>query len=319
MKASATKNDTSHHSNSSTPFFSNKEEGGFFSKYGNPETPFFSSEIIQRKCDVCDEEDDLQKKQNPVSEMVQKQEMIQMSPDVNFNVNSLTRVGGMLDDPSDDGTNVTFPLSFSVNSPISVDASVDVNGGAGAPCSGYQVGFLQTVHSQWLHMYYWGRRRGHGRLVTKANVNLPIRDGDPSTFWYTDSAHEGVASCGGTVTPHMDDYPTIFDIQKVETNTITGEPNYLTGIIRGMHFVVFLVATDGTRFIPLKHFYWNYWMDIRFRPNYSHPTAVWPFDWRKNRASIGGVINGGSRSIPMFTTATTPYNHALSLSVHEYP
>ncbi len=319
MKTTVAKNNTSTNLHSSKPFFNKNGEGSFFSKSEGTETPFFTSDMVQRKCDSCDQKEKLQKKESPVSETIQKQDMIQLQPDVSFDVNSLTRVRGMLDDPSDDGTNVTFPLSFSVNSPISADASVTVNGVAGDPCSTYQVGFLQTVHSQWLHMYHWGRRGGHGRMVTKGEVDLPIRDGDPSTFWYDNSAHQGAVSCGATVTPHMDDYPTIFDIQKVETNTVTGEPNYLTGIIRGIHFVVFLVATDGTRFIPLKHFYWNYWMDIRFRPNYTDPTAVWPFDWRKNRSSVGGVINGGSRSIPMFTTPTTPYNHGLSLLTYEYP
>ena len=243
--------------------------------------------------------------------------LVQRNPAVGFNVKALNRTRGMLDDPSFSGNQVGFPLSFAVHSPLEASALVEVTGARGDPCSSYHVGFIQTAHIHWLHVYYWGRHRGDGSVILKANVALPIRDGEPGTFWYASTAHESPTGCNVDVEPGMDDYPTIWDVDKVRPNGQTGQPNYLTGITRGLHLVTTLIATNGSAVIPLRHFYWNYLMDIRFTPNYASPQSAWPFAWEKNQANLGGVGRGRSGSVPMFTTATTPYNQSLTWTANE--
>jgi len=243
---------------------------------------------------------------------------LQRKPAVGFIVHSLVRNRGLLDDPSDDGAgNVSWPLSFAVTSPLEAEADVEVTGASGDPCTSHQIGFLQTVHSHWLHLYYWGQTAGHGSTIAKYSVQLPIRDGPPGTFWYATTAHETPTGCNVHVGPKMDDYPTIFNLVKVHTNSKTGQPNYLTGVRRGISFVTTLVASGPTGVQPLRFFYWNYQMAVDFTPNYAAPNAVWPFTWKKNTANLGRVHTGASGTVPLFTTATTPFNQSLNKSVTE--
>jgi hypothetical protein len=146
---------------------------------------------------------------------------------------------------------------------------------------------------------------------------LPIRDGDPGDMWYTTDGVDKPTACNTHVSPHMDDYPTLWDIDKVRTNSVTGRPNYLTYITRGIHFVTTLADSGPAGVTPLRFFYWNYLMDIEFKPNYAAPNAVWPFSWKKNTANIGKVHTGGDSSVPMFTTASKPYNQSLTLNTTE--
>ena len=238
--------------------------------------------------------------------------VLQRHPDVGFVVRSLTRQRGQLDDPDDSGGNVSWPLSFSVTSPLEVAAEVEVTGAAGDPCTDQDIGFLQTVHTQWLHLYYWGQSAGHGSTIIKWTVPLPIRDGDPGTFWYTSGAHASPAGCGSRVNVAMDDYPTIFGLPKVHNNTRTGQPNYLTGVRRGMHFVTTLAEVHGGNVEPLRHFFWNYQMSIDFRPNYGSVAAVWPFTWNENRANHGRVHSGASSTVPVFIAAAPRYNGSIA-------
>lgn len=242
--------------------------------------------------------------------------LVQRKPDVGFVVHSLTRTAGQLDDPSDDGAgSVSWPLSFGVTSPLEAEADVEVTGVAGDPCASHQVGFLQTVHSQWLNFYYWGRARGDGSTVIKHTVPLPIRDGNVSDFWY--SSHETPAGCGVRVNPIMSDSPVIFTLPKVHNNSRTGQPNHLTGVGRGIAFVTTLVESGPGGVHPLRHFYWNYQMEIDFTPNRAAPTTAWPFTWKKNRANLGAVHSGADGAVPIFTTASTPYNQSLTENISE--
>ena len=239
-------------------------------------------------------------------------------PAVGFVVRSLNRQRGQLDNPMEDGAGgVSFPLSFAVTSPLVARAEVEVTGAAGDPCASFEVGWLQTVVTQWLHVYYWGRHAGDGSTILRFTVSVPIRDGDPATFWYDPSGNGRPAGCGSNVPVRMDDYPTIFMLAKARQNSSTGQLNYLTGIRRGISFVTTLVAMSATQTHPLRHFHWNYQMSIDFRPNYASLTAVWPFTWNKNTANLDRVYSGKSASVPMFTTATVPYNQALVPNVTE--
>lgn len=242
---------------------------------------------------------------------------IDRSPAVSFNVRNLRRTSGRLDDPDQQTTpgHVGWPVSFAVNEPLKATADVVVSGGAADPCSRYQIGFLQTVHSNWLNAYYWGRSRGHGSAIMRITSPTPIRDGDPSSMWY--SSHVSPTACNNTVQAEISDYPTIFNLEKTVTNSVTSQTNYLTGLDRGIHFVTTLVATDGSTVRPLRHFYWNYWMAIRFRPNYSNVNADWPFTWRTNRASLGRIRRGRDGAVPIFTTASNTYNRSLTPLIYE--
>ncbi|UCF91851.1 MAG: DUF4157 domain-containing protein [Desulfobacterales bacterium] len=250
---------------------------------------------------------------------------LQRSPDVGFVVHRLDRNMGQLDNPEDDGAaSVSWPLSFSVTAPLEAEADVEVTGAAGDPCVLYHVGFLQTVHQQWLHLYYWGQSAGHGSTIVRYGVPLPIRDGDPATMWYEPALNAVPAHCNSHARPSINDYPTLFLVPKVRMNALTGQPNYLTGVSRGMHFVTTLVAAAvhpaglaAPVVQPLRFFYWNYLMDITFQSNHAEPNAAWPFVWKKNKAHPGGIHSGADPAVPYFTAPTAVYNANLVPNVNE--
>jgi hypothetical protein len=243
---------------------------------------------------------------------------LQRRPDVGFVTHALDRTRGTLDDPSDDATgSVSWPLSFAVTSPLEARADVEVTGGSGDPCQSYQVGFLQTVHSNWLHVYYWGQSTGGGSAIAKSSAPVPIRDGEPGTMWYDSSLIESPTTCNTRVHPRIDDYPTIFLLPKVHPNSLTGQPNYLTGVRRGIGFVTTLVASGPGGVNPLRFFYWNYQMEIDFQPNHTAPNAAWPFTWKKNTVNLGSVHTGRDSSVPLFASASTPYNASITTAVNE--
>ena len=178
-------------------------------------------------------------------------------------------------------------------------------------CSSYKVGFLQTVHRQWLH-YYFGSR-GNGSIIERVISPLPIRDGNPGMIWYSSAAQAKFVGCNTPVQVTLDDYPTIFFLQKYRNNIKTNKRNYLTGVSRGMHFVAFLVAqASNGSIIPLKYFYWNFHMDITFSPNYNNLTSLWLFQWKKNRSVHSRLFSGASRSVPFFTVSAPRYNDSLT-------
>jgi len=244
---------------------------------------------------------------------------VDLMPDVGFLVRSLSRKAGVLDDPSDTGGVVDWPLSFAVDSPLTAEAEVEVTGAAGDPCPSVDVGWLQTVWAQHLHYYYWGAAPGDGSVIVETHTTspLPVRDGEAGIRWYASTAHASPTACGDRVTASMDDYPTVFNLSKVRRNSRTRKDNHLTGVRRGISFVTTLVAIEGSSVHPLRHFYWNYQMSIDFRPNRSSVTAVWPFTWNRNRANLGRVRSGASGAVPMFTTASPRYGSMLSETVRE--
>ncbi len=244
---------------------------------------------------------------------------VQRNPSVGYVVHSLNRDRGRLDNPDQQTTPgaVSWPLSFAVTSPLEAQADVEVTGGPGDTCTNHEIGFLQTVHSNWLSAYYWGASSGHGSTILTMRAPSPIRDGPPGTMWYATTAHEAPSGCNTHVTPSMDDYPTIFQMAKMRTNSRTGQPNYLTGVRRGIAFVTTLVASTPTGVTPLRYFYWNYQMSIDFTPNRSNVNAVWPHNWNLNRANIGRVHTGQDRTVPIFTSASAPYGSSIAQGVNE--
>jgi hypothetical protein len=254
----------------------------------------------------------------PLLGSVRDGSVVFMKPDVGFTVRSLKPRTGQLGDPSDDGTGtVSWPLDFSVDSPMRAEADVEVTGGTGDPCSNHTVGWLQTVHMHWLRAHYQGWQTGHGRTVSSWLVPLPIRDGESGTAWYSGTAQQSPTACGTHVHPVLDDYPTLFTFPKVHANSLTGQPNYLTGVTRGIHFVSTLAAQNPSGFEPLRFFYWNFQMSIDLRPDTAHPQHPWPFTWRTNRANVGAVQAGSDPTVPLFTTPTKPYNDSLTMQTQE--
>jgi Domain of unknown function (DUF4157) len=129
---------------------------------------------------------------------------LQRKPDVGFNVRNLTRQRGLLDDPDQSlvpGA-VSWPLSFAVTSPLEAEADVEVTGASGDNCTGSEIGFLQTVHTNWLHIYYWGQSAGDGSIIVKTTAPNPSRDGDPGSMWYEPANNASPSACGDTVNTH---------------------------------------------------------------------------------------------------------------------
>ena len=241
---------------------------------------------------------------------------------LSFIVHSFTTTPGRLDDPDQSiqpGT-VNWALSFAVPSPITATADVETLGSSGDPCTQYQIGFLQTVHDHWLSIFYWGQQDADGYTIARYTVTLPIRDGERSSMWYVDSDPGRISptACNVHVNPSMDDYPTIFSLPKVHRNTITRHDNYLGGVIRGLFLLTTLVASGPGGVIPLRHFRWNYQMDIDFTPNPAAVNRDWPFRWIQNAANAGAVQNGADATVPIFTTSTPTYNRSLILQIDEH-
>jgi hypothetical protein len=246
-----------------------------------------------------------------------KGEEIQPKPDVGFVVNSLSPRTGNLDDPSFDRPGlIDFALSFNVTSPIEVgeaDIDVQVTGSPGDNCTGYEIGFLQTVAAEpRLSTSYFGRRVPHGWSVINYSAPLPIRDGAGGSMWYGRDSNVRPTACNTHVHPTIDDYPTLWSIPKVRLNSVTRRHNYLKRITREIRFVTTLVASGPRGVQALRHFPWRYLMDIRFQPNYAAINAAWPFEWVSNSATADAVQPGASSGVPLFTTASTPYNAAIT-------
>jgi hypothetical protein len=93
---------------------------------------------------------------------------LQRMPDVGYVVHQLSRERGLLDDPEQSMVPgaVNWPLSFAVTSPLEAEADVEVTGAAG-DAADLEIGFLQEVHTNWLHFYYWGRSPGDGSIIVK--------------------------------------------------------------------------------------------------------------------------------------------------------
>ncbi len=239
---------------------------------------------------------------------------VQRSPAVGVVVHGIDRHEGMLDDPSDDGAgNVDWPLSFAVTSPLEAKADVEVTGAPGDPCTDHDIGWLQTVHIHWLKLNYWGQAQGDGSITVPFGVQLPIGDGDdPASIWYHDTAHARPAGCNARVAPHIDDYPTLFQIPKVRLNTRTNRRNYLRGVSRGIHFVTTLVDSNPAGVEPLRFFYWNYQMEIEFTPNPAQPATAWPFAWKQNKANLERAVHvGQDDTVPLFTAPSPRFNASI--------
>jgi len=243
--------------------------------------------------------------------------MLQRNPDVGFTVHNMNIEEGKLDNPTDANGVVTWPLSFGVTSPIEVFPDVEVTGSTGDDCTTHTLGFLQTMHIHWAHVHYKGQSPGDGSSMMSFDAPLPIRDGEPGTMWYRADNVATPAACNEHIEPHMDDYPSLTDIPKVRTNSLTSKQNFLSYITRGVHFVTTLVDDGPSGVTPLRFFYWNYLMDISFKPNYANTTEAWPFTWSKNRGHADRVHKGGSSSVPLFTTASTAYREAVQTNIAE--
>lgn len=243
--------------------------------------------------------------------------MLQRNPDVGFTISNMNIKEGKLDNPTDANGVVTWPLSFGVTSPIEVFPDVEVTGSASDDCTAHTLGFLQTMHIHWANVHYKGQAAGDGSSIMSFDTPLPIRDGEPGTMWYRSDNVATPTKCNEQIDPHMDDYPSLNDIPKVRENSLTGKKNFLSYITRGLHFVTTLVDDGPSGVTPLRFFYWNYLMDISFKPNFASATDAWPFTWSKNRGNADRVHKGGSSSVPLFTTASSSFREEVKTNISE--
>ena len=245
---------------------------------------------------------------------------LQRNPEVGFVVHKLERKkGGKIADPDQISIPeaVSWPLSFAVTSPLDAEAEVEVTGAQGDDCTAYELGFLQTVHSQNLEFDYLGQRPQDGSAKKKMTVTLPIRDGEAGSMWYESSSNATASACGSRVSPKIGDYPTILSVDKLYVNTKTNEYNYLSSVRRTIGFATTLVASGGGSVQPLRFFLWSYQMSGTFKPDYTSATNHWPFKWIENSTILRPVFHGKDRTVPLFTSATDTYNGSLKESVTE--
>ena len=239
---------------------------------------------------------------------------LQRKPDVGFTVHSLKPSKGRLGNPDQTtpGT-VGWPLDFAVPTPMTAEADVEVTGVPGDNCSAFELGFLQSVHSNTLQIDYVGQRPGDGTSIVKLNVDDPIRDGEPGSLWYEHTQNATASACGDHVKPSIGDYPTIHSLDKVRVNSLTGQNNFFAAIKRTMGFVTTLVSSESAAGVqPLRFFLWGLQMSMSFTPNFADVDAVWPSRWIENSAMLGEVFPGTDSTVPLFTTASDTYNAAVA-------
>lgn len=247
---------------------------------------------------------------------------LQRNPDVDFVVRKLEREeGGKLGDPEQTSVAeaVSWPIDFGVTSPLEAKAQVEVTGAPGDDCTAFELGFLQTVHSQNLEIDYLGGKSEDGSTKRKWTVSLPIRDGEAGSMWYESSSNATAPACGETANPRIGDYPTIFSLNKRHVNSKTNEYNHLTSVKRTIGFITTLVASGGGTVRPLRFFLWSYQMAGTFKPDFSDATVAWPFTWIENSTTLKPVesVQGSTVPYALFTSATDAYNTQLTEKVIE--
>jgi hypothetical protein len=211
---------------------------------------------------------------------------------------------------------------------ISISALVQVNGTAGDPCAGYQIGTTQTAWMAWTVVWYHGQNVRDGSITVRHRAVMPMRDPAPGgNIWYDPTGGRNVGSvsmCGDSIGVFHRDSPW-HAIPKARNNSVvSGNPlNYLRGYTRGLHLVAYLTARDpGGNFLrlPLRFLYWNSIQDFTFTPNFANPRSMWGHTGQV-QVNIGSQGSGVTTDAPYFTTSgphfNTHFNNSANWDINE--
>jgi hypothetical protein len=205
---------------------------------------------------------------------------------------------------------------FSRSVGMHADGVVQFSGAPGDSPAGWQIGWIQA---QWIETN-WGEYRGQfdrdggiflqrGRPParplgacrdTSRAVNTIFTDpGDPKEFAQLPGGPYPV-----TVSVQTNDKPGE-SYNQIETNSITGKPNFLHEIQLEFHFCTVLTVRDpANRFHHLAHFLWNIHWQVRFQP-----TAFPPTDAQWTTLPVAG----GNRSHASIAFGGGPEDHRFAL------
>jgi hypothetical protein len=166
---------------------------------------------------------------------------------------------------------------------IAATGEVTLNGSAGDDASGWTAGFIQAqwVETNWCS--YRGRNNSDGSIFIQrgrppARIAQACRDcvdtSPVNDIFYSAFPAHGVIARGrpaGSAFPQrltfrFDDTPAE-SCNLIETNSLTGQPNYLAEVQLEFFFCTVLSVRDPNRvFHHLASFYWNQRWQATFRP-----------------------------------------------------
>jgi hypothetical protein len=195
--------------------------------------------------------------------------------------------------------------------PIQATGEVTLLGAAGDSAVGWTVGFVQVqwIETNWC--YYRGQTSPDGSIFIQrarppARPNQACCDcvnGSPpgKLFYSAIPAHGEIATGGaGAVFPlkltvsHFDQPAD--SVNLVETNSLTGKPNFLAESQMEFHFCTILSVRDpANTFHHLLSFYWNVHWQATFHPtSFTNPPAGFNIHVVKagSSANVGHLIKG---------------------------
>jgi hypothetical protein len=173
---------------------------------------------------------------------------------------------------------------------------------------GWSLGFIQAqwIETNWVH--YRGQRNNHGSLFLQrarppARPAQACRDtlGPVGDIFYDTQIGRGLAPALIPVYPlklsaSFADFPSE-SANLIETNGLTGQPNFIRECQLEFHFCTILVVRDpaGT-FHQLKFVYWNLHWQARFLPTNFASALTTPWNITLvaggNAGNLGPVSNG---------------------------
>lgn len=212
--------------------------------------------------------------------------------------------------------------NFSPSAGMHADGVVQFSGSRGDLPAGWQIGWIQA---QWVETN-WAEYRGqfdHDGSIFLQRGRPPARP--------TGACRDTSLAVGTIFTDPSDPrefaqlsagpYPVTMSVQtndspgetynQIETNSVTGKPNYLHLVQLEFHFCTVLVVRDPTaRFLQQAHFLWNiHWQD-RFDPTaFPSPTDA---QWKVtavpggNSSHASAAFQGGTTDPRFASVLTTP-------------
>ena len=193
---------------------------------------------------------------------------------------------------------------------MSADGEVTLNGNAGDPTVGWQIGWVQAqwIETNWY--YYRGQFNNHGSLIIQrarppARLRQSCRDtsGPVADIFTILAAPEFVSNPAGAfplrVQVSTSDPPgDSCDLTLI--NTLTGQTNFLREAQLEFHFCTVLTVRDPAgNFHHQASFYWNLHWQARFSPtSFPNPAAN---QWIITPI-VGGNGSAASQAIPGLPT-----------------